>query len=120
MRSELTLRRHDSVLVARDLLSKFRDDGTGVEFPDFAAESIAEGFRRLDELPKFDALLWTKRRLAEEVVVRKGVAGLDACSRINRLPLTSGFDLSGAQQREDQQPNCLEVPTEGLLREFVG
>ena len=119
MRDELALRSHDSVLLASHLLSKLRDDGAGVELADFAAESVAEGFRRLDELLEFDALLRTKRRLPEEVVVRESVAGLDAGSRVNRLPLAGGFDLSGTQQRENQQPNYLEVPAEGLLRELV-
>ena len=96
------------------------DDRARIQLAHLGSEGVAEGLRGLHQLLELDALLRAERCLPEEVVVREGVARLDAGRRVDRLALAGRLDLAGAQQREDQQANDLEVPAERLLGELVG
>ena len=114
------MRGRDGVLMACYLLAKLGDDGSGIQLADFASKSVPEGLGSLHELLELDALLWAERSLPEEVVVRKRVARFDSCRGVDCLTFAGRLNFSSAQQREDEQANSFEVPTERLLRELVG
>ncbi len=119
VRDELAVRGRNGVLMPRDFLAKLGDDGAGIELADFASKRVPEGLGRLHELLELDALLRAERGLAEKVVVREGVAGFDSCRGVDCLALAGRLDFSGAQQRQHEQANDFEVPTERFLRELV-
>ena len=66
-----------------------------------------------------DPLLGAERRLAEDVVVRERVFGLDAQRRIECLPLARDLDPAGAKQREHEEADGFELPPERRVRELV-
>ena len=64
--------------------------------------------------------LGRNERLAEEVVVLEGIPCLDAQGRVDRLPLAGRLDLAGADQRDDQEADHVELPAVRFLGELVG
>ena len=120
MRCQLPERGGHSVFVARDLLAQLVNYCARVQLAYLSSKGVAERFRGLDKLLELDALLRTERRLSEQVVVGESVPGIHAGDRVDRLPLAGRLDLSGTQQRENEQAHGLEVPAKGLFRKLVG